>query len=198
LEARNMALLSEQDLRARATGFDKLAEAALSKSIKDHAAQGARFDVFLSHSALDKDVIRGLWHYLQEEFGFSVYVDWIIDPDLDRAKVTPATAERLRKRLGQSSVLLYAASLNSQGSKWMPWELGYFDALRSRAAVIPVSKTSQPNEVHKGIEYLGLYPYVTEEGTNSGKMTLWVNRDETTYVWLKSWVEGKNPVTHSS
>ncbi|ABS28179.1 toll/interleukin-1 receptor domain-containing protein [Anaeromyxobacter sp. Fw109-5] len=190
-----MALLSERALRARASGFTKIAEGNLKKSLRDHAASGAEFDVFLSHSALDQDVVRGLWRSLEEDFGFAVYVDWIVDPDLDRTKVNATTAERLRARLLQSKALLYASSVNSTESKWMPWELGFFDGLRSRAAVLPVSKTPQPDSAHKGIEYLGLYPYVSEERIKgSDNTTLWVNANKTTYTTLRQWVAGQDPI----
>ena len=43
----------------------------------------------------------------------------------------------------------------------MPWELGYFDALRGRCAVVPVTMRKQYEDYYKGQEYLGLYPYMT-------------------------------------
>jgi hypothetical protein len=42
----------------------------------------------------------------------------------------------------------------------MPWELGYFDGLRERVAVLPVVKTQG---AYVGNEYLGLYPTVEIE-----------------------------------
>ncbi|TGS08549.1 outer membrane beta-barrel protein, partial [Mesorhizobium sp. M1C.F.Ca.ET.187.01.1.1] len=37
------------------------------------------------------------------------------------------TAELLRTRMRQSKTLIYVHSNNSPGSRWMPWELGFFD-----------------------------------------------------------------------
>ena len=40
----------------------------------------------------------------------------------------------------------------------MPWELGYFDGIKSTVAVLPVAK-SETNSFNRN-EYLGLYPYL--------------------------------------
>jgi hypothetical protein len=79
------------------------------------------------------------------------------------------TAERLRQRMRQSSALIYAHSNQSGSSKWMPWELGYFDGYKSAVAILPVAQTSQ--ESFTGQEYLGLYPYIDGSAT-----TFFVNR----------------------
>lgn len=71
--------------------------------------------------------------------------------------------------IGQSSALIYAHSNQSGSSKWMPWELGYFDGFRSAVAILPIAQTNEDS--FTGQEYLGLYPYVDGSG-----MTLWVNR----------------------
>ena len=44
------------------------------------------------------------------------------------------------------------------GSRWKPWELGYFDAFRGTVAVLPLLDTE--DETFSGSEYLGLYPAV--------------------------------------
>lgn len=77
------------------------------------------YDIFLSHNFLDAEIIYGLKKLLEEN-GFSVFVDWIEAPDLDRTKVVPETADYLRKTMKRNSSLLYAVSDNSSGSKWMP------------------------------------------------------------------------------
>lgn len=103
-------------------------------------------------------MIAGVKAYLESQ-GQSVYVDWMDDPQLDRSRVTPATANLLRARMRSSESMLYATSETSPSSKWMPWELGYFDGLRSgRVAILPLVATS--NSDFKGQEYLGLYPEV--------------------------------------
>ncbi|MGG7035701.1 MAG: TIR domain-containing protein [Flavobacterium sp.] len=152
-----------------------------------------KFDIFLSHSYLDREEVFGLYRELTE-MGFSVYVDWIVDSDLDRSNVTKATAELIRNRMKNSKSLLLAISTNAEMSKWMPWELGFVDGNTGRCAVVPVSKQNLTTNSFSRVEYLKLYPYITraqQEGTNLYK--LWVWEDDTSYVIFDSWLTGSNP-----
>ncbi|WP_228136599.1 hypothetical protein [Acinetobacter pittii] len=95
-----------------------------------------------------------------------VYVDWIDDRHLDRSKVTSKTADTLRVRMRQSKSLLYIATDNSSQSKWMPWELGYFDGYSSgKVAILPI--LNHQYESFSGQEYLGIYPLVQSFGSYS-------------------------------
>jgi hypothetical protein len=166
-----MALITESALRNLATEYRTTRVFKSADTILREAATTAEtnFDVFLSHSVKDADVILGIVAALKQQ-GLKVYVDWIVDPQMDRSRVTPETAERLRQRMRQSaSLIIYAHSNQSGSSKWMPWELGYFDGFRSAVAVLPIAQTTQ--ESFAGQEYLGLYPYIDGSG-----LTLWVNR----------------------
>jgi hypothetical protein len=133
-----------------------------------------KFDVFLSHSFLDAEIILGVKTLLEAE-GLRVYVDWIDDGQLDRSRVTSATAELLRRRMRNSRSLVYATSATSSQSKWMPWELGFFDGYRSgHVAILPLVPTSASG--FKGQEYLGLYPYVEDVLAISGRRNLEVRQ----------------------
>jgi hypothetical protein len=57
-----------------------------------------KFDVFLSHSFLDAQLVGGTRNWLRD-LGLSVYVYWIEDRQLDRESVTSETATLLRSRL---------------------------------------------------------------------------------------------------
>ncbi len=117
------------------------------------------YDIFISHSFVDsKDII--LLKDILEGLGYSTYVDWIQDNKLDRSKVSGNTADVLRLRMRSCKSLLYVISQNSRASLWMPWELGYFDALKGTAAVIPLGEKKN-NKKFKGQEYIELYPYAT-------------------------------------
>ena len=92
-----------------------------------------------------------------EDYGFSVYVDWITDPKLNRASVTPETAQALRDRMGQCKNLVYVSTRSATTSKWMPWELGYFDGhMPGHVAVLPIDGVG--TGAWDGQEYIGLYP----------------------------------------
>lgn len=161
-----MAFLTEARARAASGG----STARVAKSLLASAAAAgpsAQFDVFLSHSYLDAEVVLGVKRLL-EATGLSVYVDWIDDHELDRSAVTPATAARLRLRLRNSKSLIFVTSATSSNSKWMPWELGFFDGFRpGHVAILPIVRTAGTGFV--GQEYLGLYPLVEDiRFTNSG------------------------------
>jgi hypothetical protein len=119
------------------------------------------FDVFLSHSIKDADLVLGVAALL-EDLGLSVYVDWITDSELERSNVSKETAARLRERMQQSKSLLYIATENASASKWMPWELGYFDGLRADGvAILPLLDASDDSFSKQ--EYLSLYPVVDKD-----------------------------------
>lgn len=156
-----------------------------------------RFDVFLSHRYFDADQVLAL-KSLIEYFGFSVFVDWIETPGLDRGKVTKETAGYLRTAMEKSASLLYAVSDNSSDSKWMPWELGYSDALHGRVAVVPVTDQETTTESYRGQEYLGLYSYLTIGTDKSGQEKVWINDSASTYTTLEAWLKGTKPSYRSS
>lgn len=157
------------------------------------------FDVFLSHSysdaKLNMDRLLGVKAFL-EEFNVTVYVDWIIDTNLNRETVSDETARILRTRMNHSKCILFATSERSQISKWMPWELGYMDGRKQKVAIFPLVATAG-RYTYNGQEYLGLYPYIEQAAaTNSNNLYLWVCEDDETYVRLDLWLKGQKPHKH--
>lgn len=126
-----------------------------------HSARSGPYDIFLSHSFQDAEVILGIKRTL-ERTGQSVYVDWAEDPHLSRQYVTKDTARRLRDRMRQSTSFIFATSSASPDSKWMPWELGYFDGLRDSESIAIMPIVDYRNERFVGQEYLGLYPQIED------------------------------------
>lgn len=203
-----MGLFTEDRLRARVENqlrkgysgsmydsFDTKAKTILNESINQQrtfSATTKTYDIFLSHSSSDAGLVAGLKLEL-EDLGYSVYVDWIEDPKLSRANVTKETALVLQARMKQCKALLYAFSENATNSKWMPWELGYFDGIKGTVAVLPISRTSKSS--FQGSEYLGIYYYIqidTVSGTN--KTALWVYETATKYIIFDSWITGTQPI----
>lgn len=152
------------------------------------------YDIFLSHSSLDKKLVLTLVD-LFNEAGYSIYVDWIEDIQLDRSDVTKNTAQVLRNRMNDSKGLSYVATSNSTNSKWCPWELGYFDGKKKgRCCILPIMES----QTFRGQEYFGLYPYL-EYAMYSDKRRyeFWVNNQENDeYVILRDWLNGKEPYKH--
>jgi hypothetical protein len=115
------------------------------------------WDIFLSHSMTDADVVLGVKRILEEEGGVKVFVDWVEHPQLDRSKVKPEVADMLRQSMRASKSLVFATSETSPSSKWMPWELGYFDGLKGGEKVAILPLVDSANGAFLGQEYLQLY-----------------------------------------
>lgn len=148
-----MAYYTASELRQSAGGIT--ASAARSQLSHTAMSVSGTYDVFLSHSVRDDVLILGLKKEL-ERVRLTVYVDWIEDPALDRETVSPGTATRLRERMRSCRSLVYATSRNASASKWMPWELGYFDGHHgeSKVAICPIEAGTGSIQ---GQEYLGVY-----------------------------------------
>lgn len=189
-----MAFFSADELRAEAkvalreSAWIQKSAAVELRNFAEGTKQADRFDIFLSHSYQDQDAIYGLRLRLIKT-GYRVYVDWIDDAKLDRSKVDKATADKIRERMRQCQCLFYATSENAVLSKWMPWELGYMDALTNRkAAICPIDGGA--GDDYTGQEYLGLHPYVTVLRSSGA---LWIHEDAATYVRFDDWLRGEVP-----
>jgi hypothetical protein len=132
--------------------------------------------------------VQGLYQELTD-FGYSVYVDWIIDPHLDRTNVTKESASLVRMRMKSSKTLLLAISTNATISKWIPWELGYVDGHTNKCAIIPVSNERNPPKSFKGTEYLLLYPFIKKLPLQNGTEKLWVIESEFKYSLFENWFD---------
>lgn len=155
-----------------------------ASSVKDYES----FDIFLSHSIMDSELVLGV-KTLLEERGHKVYVDWQYDSELSRENVTKETAAILRQRMRQCKSLVYVATDNATNSKWMPWEIGYFDGLRSTCiAILPL--LDDANSAFKGQEYLGLYPLVTKDSYTSGVKDVFVEERGSRWTTFQQFASG--------
>lgn len=188
-----MALFNESTIRARAQK-EKQRSSNIYKSNNQILSESASafnkfktYDIFLSHSSKDAELILGVKGTL-EDMGYSVYVDWVEDPQLDRSNVNESTAELLRERMDASKSLFYVTTENAETSKWMPWECGYFDGVKEKVAILPVKKYSYDND-YKGQEYLGLYPYCVKQDNTLGQSRLWIYKNKDYYLLYEAWLE---------
>ncbi|MBF0528215.1 MAG: toll/interleukin-1 receptor domain-containing protein [Deltaproteobacteria bacterium] len=189
-----MAYLTEAEVQARATQVISLQNETAQQILMEAVASAEeKFDVFLSHSSAESDIILLGVKALLEDFNLKVYVDKYSDPQLSPEDVTRETAEILRSRMRSSKTLIYIHSHHSQKSRWMPWELGFFDGLNGKVGVLPVTRNQE--ETFKNEEYLNLYPYVDFVPMN-GKMQpqFWINKTVELYAQLDSWVKGKEQI----
>ena len=181
-EARNAA---QESVRRSSTAYNS--KQRLTESLKSTSSQ-QKFDIFLSHSIDDAELVLGVKELLEKQ-GLKVYVDWDTDKHLSRDKVNKETAVLLRKRMRQSNSLIYLSTENSSNSKWMPWELGYFDALRTDCvAVLPLQ--DREFQSFEGQEYLSLYPIVSKGQYSDGNKDVFVENKGEHWKSLKMFGHG--------
>lgn len=190
-----MAILRKKDLLGRYTksqthlvsdaGEIRWASDQLKKAADEFDFQKT-YDIFLSHAFKDARVVKQIRDELTSK-GYEVYVDWIEDKQLDRNKVSKASAIVLRNRMKNCRSLIYLTSASAEKSVWMPWELGYMDAKTSRVAVAPIFEEDD-DESFEGREYLGIYPYLDLTGDS-----FFIQDSPTEYVVLDGWLRGRNP-----
>jgi hypothetical protein len=142
------------------------------------AGKTERFDIFLSHSFLDKDEVYGIYIELTNK-GYKVYVDWIIDSHLNRDSVTKESAELIRNRLKYSKTLLLALSPSASMSKWIPWELGYVDGNTNSCAIFTI-------------------PYIQLASLDGFSNRIYTVESSYTYVDFGNWVKNNRKPNFNS
>lgn len=192
-----MSVFTETAVRARArravaTHFSKSASTLLNERVEKQASIKG-FDIFLSHAFDDKELLEGTVLTL-EDLGYTVYLDWKNDPQLDRTKVTVATAGLLRQRMRSCRCLLFAVTPEARDSVWMRWELGWKDGENSRVAILPIEGSS--TDAWEGQQFLGLYPYAADGTDVFQKSRYWIHRSRSCYILFDKWLEGGEPVEH--
>jgi hypothetical protein len=97
-------------------------------------------DVFLSHSAKDKAVVRAVAERLRKD-GLKVWFDeWVIEPD-------DSIPAKIEEGLEHSRVLVLCMSANAFGSDWAQLEAGTFrfrDPLNKKRRFIPMRLDDAP------------------------------------------------------
>ena len=114
------------------------------------------YDLFLSHSSVDSELLIKLKSTLNHN-NINVYIDWVSDRNALKRELTNVnTANAIIERLKSSKALLYIHTEASQNSKWTPWELGFFHALKDKICIY------NPDNIEKA-PYLEIYPTVILE-----------------------------------
>lgn len=191
-----MAFFTKSEARVAAAGARgyRTSQAALTEAMEGYKPH-EKFDIFLSHSSDDSDLVLGVMLLLQKQ-GLKVYVDWVVDKKMDRNSVDKKTAAVLRERMKSSRSMMYIATGSSSGSKWMPWELGYFDGHKpGQVAILPLLDSE--SQSFEGQEYLGLYPVVTKKLANYATY-LFVEDRGNQWSDLKSFASGAPSWKHYS
>jgi len=89
----------------------------------------------------------------------------------------------------QSNSLIWVATEAASSSKWMPWELGYFDGMKPKhVAILPL--VDNAFETFKGQEYLALYPLIDKNQNAIGQTDVYVESYGSEWSTLKNFASG--------
>jgi Thoeris protein ThsB, TIR-like domain len=88
-------------------------------------------DVFISHKSDDAEKAKQLKAHIVDRFQMSCFID-ADDEELKRIQQAKPVdykklTDRIRENLRTCRCLIFAYSTKSRDSRWMPWELGFFD-----------------------------------------------------------------------
>lgn len=166
--------------------LDSYAERKLAEQARNFNPSET-YDIFLSHSVKDAAVVLRIMKILESQ-GLTVYVDWVVDKNLDRSEVTPETARIIRDRLKASRSMLLILTSSSANSSWVQWELGLGDGQKNgKVAIVPVLTGNETNQNFHRQEYLGLYPYI-----DFGSEHIFVKASG--IMFLKDWLSRADPL----
>jgi hypothetical protein len=88
-------------------------------------------DVFISHKSDDAEKAQRLKARIENEFHLTCWID-ADDEEMRRIQKAQSVnykqlTDRIRENLRTCRSLIFAYSAKSRESRWMPWELGFFD-----------------------------------------------------------------------
>lgn len=181
-----MPLFTEYELRTTPKA-DDIASQSQEYPVNDTAR---KFDIFLSCGFSDSELIKGLKLDI-ESMGYTVYLNL---PIPDPAVITKDRANMTIEKMKNCSSFLFAFTENSAESKWMAWELGYFEGYSGRAAILPILNEKQ--NFYTGDGYFGIYPYIAYTADTVGGRKLQVHETYNKHVDYDAWLAGKEPYIH--
>lgn len=95
-----------------------------------------QYDLFISHSSIDRDIVRKLIDYENGQ-GLFAFCDWMNDSDyLKRTLLCEATLRVIEYRLDKSKALVFVRTSSSLKSPWCQYEINYFHKLGKPMYVI--------------------------------------------------------------
>ena len=79
--------------------------------------------VFISHRTQDDEIARKIYLYLRYDKGITCYID-DFDEDAEVARETDRITDRILEQLDSCTHLLALVTENTEGSWWVPFEIG--------------------------------------------------------------------------
>ena len=162
---------------------------ALQESVKTAQTRSAQNSVFLSHSSADTDLLPGVIALLEGHGAQHVYIDKI-DSSLPHT-TSRETARIIKERIGICRKFLVLATEKSKDSRWVPWELGIADGVRTPAntAILPGLESATDFRWTER-EYLGVYDRVVWGVLEGESDRVWMvyNHEANSAIRLSKWL----------
>jgi len=119
-----------------------------------------RYDVFLSHNTKDTTLVANFKRFLANR-GYTIYLDWLQDTEAGREE----NSEKVKVAIANSRVLIHMHTHTVGQSRWIPWQIGYFDGLKSanEIAILPFLNHNRILPPYGGQEYLQRYTQIGAE-----------------------------------
>ena len=154
-----MPLYKERELHdlAEKARLDQSAQQNLRKAMTDSTKSLSKY-IFLSHSHHDRKFVEDAQEFFAL-FGVDLYIDWL-DPEMP-GLTSPKTAANLKIKIRNCHRFVVLASNNAGSSKWVPWELGYADSVKTMKN-IAIFGLADNSGSWIGNEYIGIYPRITK------------------------------------
>ena len=109
--------------------------------------------VFISHQSKDEEISRKIANRLRTLHNIESYLD-VIDRFIDGP--INALGDHIRNEMGKCTQLLAVVSPATQGSQWVPWEIGV--ATEKNFPLATYCSGQQPT-----LEFLRKWPYLSNE-----------------------------------
>ena len=145
--------------------------------------EGQYYDVFVSHSSHDVEIIRKVLLFLYHaKGGMRGYVDWQ-DPEMEH-ETDAKTAADLKSRIQHARKVIYVVTTESLKSVWCSWEIGFADCAKgpNDIAILAI----KPNNGRwKNHEYLQQYPWISYD---QDKRLFMVTKPDGKRLTLYNWL----------
>ncbi|MFW0695761.1 toll/interleukin-1 receptor domain-containing protein [Aliarcobacter butzleri] len=152
------------------------------ESLEEATSHALSCDTFFAHSSDDIELIKEIIEYFYL-LGAKPYID---KDDMELPEHTNIdTAKKLKSNIEACKRFVIVVTYNSINSKWVPWELGVADMLKSyqNVAILPI-EGENVSESFIGNEYLGIYKQIREK---NGKLVVY-NPENNKTTSIEEWL----------
>ena len=154
-----------------------------------------RYDIFLSHSIHDAEAFSGPSSYSRRRVRPSTSIGSTIPFSTARGSA-PRPPVSCGCACGAAPAWSICTARVPGDSKWMPWELGYFDGHNGNVAIFPILKDRKSTFVAQ--EYLGIYPHRNRQSRPRRDGRGLARRSPREFIALSRWQSGDRTWTSSN